>query len=187
MSESPLIESARRWVVDKYPYNSHHLLRSLESLDRIAPGSTEPVRLATLTHDMERAFPGLDQPVWTGEEDTAYYVAHSERSAQIVAAWLREQGADGETIRRVEELIKAHEFGGWPEANLVQAADSMSFLDVNVELFLKFAVSGRFTVRQVQAKFDYSRDRIQIPWVRELAEPLLARATARLAELSLNQ
>ena len=104
-----------------------------------------------------------------------------------MAAWLREQGADGETIRQVEELVKAHEFGGWPEANLVQAADSMSFLDVNVELFLKFAASGRFTVRQVQAKFDYSRDRIQIPWVRELAEPLLARATARLAELSLHQ
>jgi hypothetical protein len=186
MTESPLIESASRWVVEKYPYNSQHLVRSLEWLDRIAPGSAEPVRLATLTHDMERAFPGPDQPVWSGEEDAAYYVAHSGRSARIVGAWLREQGADGETIRQVEELIEAHEFGGWPEANLVQAADSMSFLDVNVDLFLRFAASGRFTVRQVQAKFDYSRDRIQIPWVRELAAPLLERATARLSELNLN-
>ena len=183
MSESPLIETASQWVIEKYPYNSHHLIRSLEWLDRIAPGSHEAVRLATLTHDMERAFPGPDQPVWNGDEDKEYYIAHSHRSARIVGVWLRERGADGEAVRQVEELIEVHEFGGWTEANLVQAADSLSFLEVNVDLFLGFARSGRFTARQVQAKFNYSHDRIQIPWVRELALPLLEQATAKLAEL----
>ena len=57
MTESPLVSAARDWVVDKYPYNRQHLLRSLERLDELAPGSAEAVRLATLTHDMERAFP----------------------------------------------------------------------------------------------------------------------------------
>lgn len=175
-----MIEAATQWVVDRYPYNSLHLIRSLEWLDRIAPGSAEPVRLATLTHDMERAFPGPDQPVWNGNEDHDYYVAHSNRSARIVGEWLREQNAEPDLVRQVEELIKVHEFGGWPEADLVQAADSLSFLDVNVDLFLNFAKTGRFSVAQVQAKFDYSHDRIRIPWVRELSLPMLERATARL-------
>lgn len=180
MSESALIETATHWVIEKYPHNSYHLIRSLEWLDRIAPGSSEAVRLATLTHDMERAFPGLDQPVWNGNEDKEYYVAHSHRSARIVGVWLNEAGADGELIRQVEGLIQVHEFGGWAEANLVQAADSLSFLEVNVDLFLDFVRSGRFTARQVRAKFDYSHNRIQIPWVRELSLSLLEQATAKL-------
>jgi hypothetical protein len=175
-----MIETATLWVIERYPQNSLHLVRALEWLDRIAPNSAEPVRLATLTHDMERAFPGPDQPVWNGDEDNDYYVAHSNRSARIVAAWLTEQSADPVLIRQTEDLIKVHEFGGWPEADLVQAADSLSFLDVNVDLFLGFLRSGRLTAAQVQAKFDYSHHRIRIPWVRDLSQPLLDRATARL-------
>ena len=85
--------AAEQWVVEKYPYNSYHLLNSLEWLDRIAPGSREPVRLATLTHDMERAFPGPDQPVPRALVDAEYHAAHSARSARIVGEWLRAQGA----------------------------------------------------------------------------------------------
>jgi hypothetical protein len=175
-----MIEIASAWVIDKYPHNSLHLIRSLEWLDRIAPESAETVRLATLTHDMERAFPGPDQPVWNGDEDNDYYIAHSNRSARIVGEWLREQKAEGELIAAVEKLIKVHEFGGWPEADLVQAADSLSFLDVNIDLFLGFVRTRRFTAAQVQAKFDYSHNRIRIPWVRELSLPMLQSATARL-------
>jgi len=178
-----ILETARQWVIDKYSYNSLHLTRTLEWLLRIAPESTDTTRMAALTHDMERAFPGPDQPVWDGNEDHDYYVAHSNRSARIVGAWLREQNADEDYVVEVEELIKVHEFGGWPEADFVQAADSLSFLDVNIDLFLGFAKSGRFTREQVGAKFDYSLTRIRIPWVQELARPLLESANARLAAL----
>ena len=181
-----LIETTTAWVLEKYIYNSLHMVNSLEWLDKIAPGSREAVRIATVTHDMERAFPGPDQPVWNGDEDHDYYVAHSARSARIVVAWLREQPEAAEAvIRDVDELIKVHEFGGWPEADLVQAADSLSFLDVNVELFLGFAKSGKFRPEQVRAKFVYSHDRIRIPWVQELAKQMLDRALERL-EAQLN-
>jgi len=177
-----LIETASEWVVDKYKYNSRHLIRTLEWLDRIAPGSAETTRMAALTHDMERAFPGPDQPIWDGNENYEYYVAHSNRSARIVGDWLRQQQAPPAFVTEVEELIKVHEFGGWPEADLVQAADSLSFLDVNIDLFLGFAQSGRFTVDQVRAKFEYSHTRIRIPWVRELSAPMLERANAKLLQ-----
>ena len=180
-----LVEAARAWVIEKYPYNRDHLVRSLEWLDRIAPESSEAVRLATLTHDMELAFPGPDQPVVKKlEEDPVYNRAHSDRSARIVGQWLREQQADDPLVLEVERLIRAHEDGGWPEANLVQAADSLSFLDTNVDLFLGFVRSGRFPAVDVKWKFEYSYDRIQIAQAKTLAKPLLDDALRKLAALN---
>jgi hypothetical protein len=180
---STLVETARAWVIDKYPYNRDHLVRSLEWLDRIAPDSSEAVRLATLTHDMERAFPGPDQPIARSLDDPIYNSAHSERSARIVGAWLRDRQADGTLVREVEDLIRAHEDGGWPEANLVQAADSLSFLDTNVDLFLGFVRSGRFSAPDVKGKFEYSYNRIQVPHAKPLARPMLDEALAKLTAL----
>jgi hypothetical protein len=169
--------------VDCYPYNSRHLLESLAWLDRIAPGSREAVRLATLTHDMERAFPGSDSPVMRGLGDAEYHAAHSARSARIVSAWLRDNRAAETVVEDVAALIRVHEDGGWPEANAVQAADSLSFLTTNVDLFLGFVRSGKFSARDVRWKFDYTFERIQLPHARELARPLLEDALARLAAL----
>jgi hypothetical protein len=184
MTDSALLETARRWVLDNYAYNSNHLVNTLEWLDRFAPGAREAVRLAALTHDMERAFPGPDQPVMTSLTDATYNRLHSERSARIVGAWFRTQTDDAALVTDIESLILAHEVGGWPEANLVQAADSISFLDANLELALNFVRKGRFTGPQVRAKLDYSFDRIQVPEVRTLAYPYLEHARARLAEIA---
>jgi hypothetical protein len=186
MPDSPLVAAARQWVIDTYPYNSNHLLKTLEWLDRIAPDANEPTRLAALTHDMERAFPGTDQPVHhviRGFDDHEYNAAHAARSARIVGRWLRNCGTEEAFVQEVERLIQAHEDGGWPEANLVQAADSLSFLEVNVDLFLNMARSGKRTLDEVCVKFDYTYERIQVSQARELALPLYEQARARLETL----
>jgi len=177
---TPLIEAARAWVIDRYPYNRHHLLKALEWLDRVAPDSPEAVRLATLTHDMERAFPGPDQPVIKTLSDPEYERVHSLRSARIVGAWLREQHAKEALVEHVEALIVAHEFGGWPEADLVQAADSLSFLETNIDLFLGFVRSGKHPAHEVRKKFNAMFSRIQVPRLKVLAQPLVDRALERL-------
>ena len=128
MPETAILVEARRWVVENYPYNRDHLLRALEWLDRLAPGAPEAVRLAALTHDMERAFPGPDSPVMKSLADPVYEQLHSERSARIVSEWLASHGADEQLTRDVAALIIAHEVGGTREADLVQAADRLSFL-----------------------------------------------------------
>jgi len=184
MVGTDFLEVARQWVIEQYPYNSDHLLNTLEWLDRFAPDARPAVRLAALTHDMERAFPGPDQPVMTTLTDPVYNRLHSERSARIVGGWFRAQAADAALVSEIEALVLAHEVGGWPEANLVQAADSISFLDANLELALNFVRKGRFTGPQVRAKLDYSYDRIQVPAVQLLARPYLEHARARLAELA---
>lgn len=183
VDEPSLVEPARQWVIAMYPYNSHHLIESLNWLERIVSGPAQCVRLAALTHDMERAFPGPDQPVMKSLVDPEYHQAHSARSARIVGAWLRDHGATEPLACSVEELIRVHEDGGWPEANLVQAADSLSFLDCNIDLFLGWVLHGKWPAAEVKRKFDYTYDRIQSPLAKDLALPMLETANARLALL----
>ena len=150
-TESPLIPLGRLWVIENYPYNSTHLLKSLEWLDRLAPDASEAVRLATLTHDMERAFGGPDA-IPIKMNDRAYEEAHSNRSARIVGEWLRANGADEDLAEAVENLIRVHEWGGSPDADLVQAADSLSFLETNVDLMLGFAKTGKYSPADIALK-----------------------------------
>jgi hypothetical protein len=187
MPESSLVEQARNWVVDNYPYNRDHLIRALEWVDRLSPNAREAVRLATLTHDMERAFPGPDSPAMSSLDDPEYERLHCERSARIVCDWLRKNGAGEELIRDVEELVLAHETGGTDEADLVQAADRLSFLETNIDLFLGFVRSGRFSIEDVRTKFEHSYYRIRVPDAKALALPLFKAADARLASLALNE
>ena len=135
MGESGFVDRARHWVVENYPYNRDHLIRALEWLDRLSPGLPEAVRLAALTHDMERAFPGPDSPAMDSLDDPVYERLHSERSARIVSEWLRSQGASDDLVHHVEKLILRHEIGGSREADLVQAADRLSFLETNIDIF----------------------------------------------------
>jgi hypothetical protein len=184
MSESAILEEARRWVVESYPYNRDHLLKALEWLDRLAPGAPEAVRLAALTHDMERAFPGPDSPVLKSLDDPVYERLHSERSARIVSEWLASQGADEDLTSEVAALIVAHEVGGTRDADLVQAADRLSFLETNVDLFLGFVESGRFSIDDVRTKFEHSYHRIRVPDAKALARPLYEQDDDRLALLA---
>jgi hypothetical protein len=177
-----LIDRARAWVEENYPYNRTHLVTSLEWLDKIAPGSRDAVRLATLTHDMERAFGGPDAiPIVLN--DRAYEKAHSDRSARIVGEWLAANGATPEIVADVEALIRVHEWGGWPDADLVQAADSLSFLETNVELMIGFLKSGKYSQDDIIAKIGAMYERIRVPAAKELARPMWRDAMQRLASL----
>ena len=181
-TESPLIQLGRLWVIEHYPYNSTHLLKALEWVDRLDADGSEPVRLATLTHDMERAFGGPDAiPIKLS--DRAYEEAHSNRSARIVGEWLRANRAPDDLAENVESLIRVHEWGGWPEANLVQAADSLSFLETNIDLMLSFVKTGRYTRADVASKINGMYERIQLPGAAELARPMWQRAMTRLEAL----
>ena len=182
---SELIEWSRRWVRDNYGKSAEHLLKAEEWLRRINPEASEALLLATLTHDMERAFPGPDSPridPARGPDDPIYNQAHSERSVRVVSDFLREQQASEALIADVACLIRAHEIGGWPEANWVQAADSLSFLEANIDFFLsRIGVpESDWTLTYVLAKFDWMYSRIQIAEARALAVPLHEAAMQKL-------
>jgi len=184
MADSPslLVQLGRLWVIEHYPYNRTHLLKSLEWLDRIAPEAREAVRIATLTHAMERAFGGPDAiPIVMN--DRAYEKAHSDRSARIVGEWLRANGGAPDLVKDVEDLIRVHEWGGWPDANLVQAADSLSFLETNINLMIGLVKSGKYPLAVIASKIDEMYNRIQVVPAKALAQPMWEQARMRLAGL----
>jgi hypothetical protein len=151
----------------------------------LAADAAEALRLAALTHDIERHFPGgphvnlADPP-----DEPTYRDAHSRRSADFIDAWLREQGAAESLVGDVRRLVLLHEWGGTPAADLVQAADSLSFLEVNPPLVERWVEEGRCSVERGVAQHRWMLERIRLEPARLLAEPLYETAVRRLSGAS---
>ncbi len=167
------------------PYSqAWHLERARDWVVYLDGGASLEMRLAAVTHDIERMFPG--GPVFDKQhgrwDDPHYLYAHAARSGAIVATWLREQNAaaDGCSAAEVDRLVTLHEFGGLGGADLVQAGDSLSFLETLQETVTRWVTAGECDIGQARAKYEYMAARIRIREARLLAEPLLAQAMAGL-------
>lgn len=166
---------ASEWIA---PYwNARHLVRTRDWVLELDPDASQALRLAALTHDIERHFPGGPTP---DPGNPLYERAHAERSARIVADWLTAEGADPELVLAVRDLVRAHEEGGWPEADILQAADSLSFLEVNVERPVAWVREGRCDLATAKARLRHLGERIKPAHAREAAAALLAEAERRL-------
>ena len=179
------LPAARAWVVDSEHPHARHLLRTEDWAVVLEPEAGEALRLAAVLHDIERAFPDPDAS-WDSARDwdsPVYNRWHQDRSARIATEWLRERGAAAELVEEVERLILVHEDGGWPEADVLQAADSLSFLETLAPLVVGWVESGRSTRERGAAKVQSSIDRMSpsLPRARELAEPMLRDALAAVA------
>jgi hypothetical protein len=73
-----------------------------------------------------------------------------------------------------------HEDRGWPEADVLRAADSLSFLETRAPLVVGWIESGRAAPERGAAKVRSSIERIKpdMTRARELAEPMLREALA---------
>jgi hypothetical protein len=179
-ARSALEAQAESWVADYF--NVRHLLRTRDWVVALSPGAGEDLRIAALTHDIERREPGgprLD-PRLQAWDDPDYLQEHSRRSALLVGRWLADAGAPEAIAGSTCELIELHEIGGTPQADLLQAADSLSFLEVNRGRPRIWVEEGRCDVPQAQAKLDWTRDRIRVPAAEQVAAGLHAQASAEL-------
>jgi HD domain-containing protein len=171
---------AEQWIA---PYwNAQHLMRTRDWALELDPHLPEAVRIAALTHDVERMVPGgpAKDPSLP-PDDESYNNDHSERSAELVAGWLSDHGAGEPLIGTVRELILLHEWGGTPEADIVQAADSIAFLEVNPAVVFGWLNEGRATPDQARAKLEWMFGRIRVERARKLAAPFYHSAIRALA------
>jgi hypothetical protein len=168
----------RTWIA---PYwNAHHLERTLDWTLELEPAAGDTLRIAALTHDMERHFPGGPQLDMSRQrpDDEVYNRAHSERSARIVGDFLRAHDADPDLVEGVERLVLAHEVGGWYEADVLQAADSISWLETNQDVAQRWVAEGRCDDAWAREKHRWSFERIRLERARELARPFYEQALA---------
>lgn len=176
-----LVERARAWVLEVHPH-ARHLDRTLDWLLVLEPDASEALRLAAVMHDIERAFEPDDVPPDRSDPVSSDYTTwHQERSARVAGEWLVfEQGAPAELADEVRGLVRVHEVGGGVDADLLQAADSIAFLEIQVDLFLRMVADGRLSRDAAERKFRWMFDRLQVERAREIAAPMLVEALARL-------
>lgn len=170
----PLEAAALDWIASYW--NAQHLVRTRDWLLELDPAAGLELRLAGLTHDIERNFPGGPAPDPGNPE---YERAHAERSAGIVGQWLAANGAADDLTADVTRLVTAHEVGGWREADLLQAADSLSFLEVNATRPAAWVRDGRCDPEQARARLRAMYDRIAVEEARVPAAALLEDAERR--------
>ena len=164
-------------------YQLEHLLCARKWAMELLPSASQELRFAALVHDAERYFPGGPTSTPTnGFDDADYLFAHSKRSADIVEAWLARQHPRPEAgfIRRVRALILRHELGGNFEEDVLQAADSLSFVEVYDWLAIEWVRSGLYPIADVRAKWDWMIERIRISSAVRSALPFYARTMAIL-------
>jgi len=163
-------------------YDSEHLRATVTWMLRLDPDAPEPLLFAALTHDIERAYPGGTQPdkangLW---DDVEYNTRHMRRSARIVSDWLESHAASEQFIERVAAPILEHEFGGSAHGDLIQAADSISFLDVDAHLAGRWVLNGETTIEYARTKLDWMYERIRLQRARPLARPVYESALRTL-------
>lgn len=179
---------AADWV---RPYSqAEHLLRTRDWLVHLAPEATVEMRIAAMTHDIERMFPGgpaLDHATITWDAPS-YLFPHSLRSAEAVGVWLGSLDAVSPTVdlAEIQRLIGLHEVGGLRGADELQAADSLSFLETLAGLTRDWVLSGACSTDKAAEKLHYMHDRIRVQDAREPAKHLLEWALAQLPSSAQN-
>ena len=164
------------WIEDYY--DRDHLTRAGDWMLALAPEAPEYLIVAALLHDLARKVPGgpwLDlatQP-W---DDRAYNDAHTGRSAIVVATWLTANGCDEELVLAVAQPIREHEFGGSRDGDLMQAADSISFLETNAPLVSGWANSGKCTTEKALEKLRWMGERVRHPEGSGIARRMMKRS-----------
>jgi NADPH:quinone reductase-like Zn-dependent oxidoreductase len=176
-----LVDRALAWVDDVHPH-APHLARTREWVLELDPEADEALQIAAVIHDIERAFPADEDPFdpTAAPGSGGYDEWHQRRSAEIGTRWLREQQAPEALTRDVEALVLVHETGGSPRADVLQAADSLSFLETQTELFIGFVRDGRLSRERAEEKLRLMQERIRIPRAAELGAPRLQAALARV-------
>jgi kynurenine formamidase len=176
-----LLHRARDWIQEVHPH-PEHLLRTEDWVVALEPDASEALRIAAVVHDIERAYPDPSAG-WDSARDwdaPEYNRWHQDRCAALVREWLDERGAAPGLAADVEALVRVHEEGGWHDADVLQAADSLSFLETMVPLVLTWSERGYGG--NAAGKLRHSLDRIapSLPRARELAAPLVDRALGQL-------
>lgn len=163
--------------------NPRHWLRTGYWIKEIYPEADEIMYISAICHDIERAFPLRDgevKPEIKNWDDPEYNLWHQNRSAEFAEKVLRDFGFnDDEKIYKIKDLIKHHEVGGNEEMNMLKDADSLSFLENNIEMFVA-SIPEKHSKEEIGKKFDFMYNRISSPKAKELAKPFYEEAIKKL-------
>ena len=186
--KSELFKKVEQFVIDSFGPNhisTPHLKKTADWLIKLRPDADEALLIAAISHDIQRA--EGDRPAQTDKEYkdfdvNDYLTYHQEKGAAIMEEFLTKEGASPETVQKVRHLVSRHELGGDDDQNLIKDADSLSFLENNINPFIRDKIP-EFGFDDVKKKFEWMFDRITSDKAKKLAEPFYKDAMRKLNEI----
>jgi len=173
-----LYKKAEQFVIDSFnKADKHgqikHFLRTVHWIKVLKSDVDVALLISAVAHDIERAYRQkdiLEKKTSAGYTNVEFFRPHEERGAEIIADFLKQQSATAEIIERVKMLVSRHEEGGNDDQNLLKDADSISFFENNISLFLTKHVQevGKEKVRK---KFDWMYNRITSKKAKQITRP----------------
>lgn len=152
---------------------SEHFEQTIYWTRQLKPDADEPILIAAYAHDIARAFrkENSEETFQNKEfDDLEILKEHQEEGARIMADFLRKEGYDESSIKRVYDMILHHEEGGDEESNLIKDADSISYLETNAVKHTKLI--NNLGKDKIKNKIDWMYNRISSDKAKELAKPL---------------
>ncbi len=162
-----LYKETINYVDNAFGGKKRHFERTVFWYEKFIPNLTEAHRIAAYAHDIERGLNGEKDRDYLNPE---FLIMHQQEGAKIMRNFLIEKGADENTISLVEHLITKHEVGGDFEQDALMDADSVSFMETNVENFVLNRIKED-GLEKVKGKIDWMFNRIKSPAAKEIARP----------------
>lgn len=184
---SELYKKVEQFVIDSFnkagkPSQIKHFIRTVHWVKVLKPDADDALLISAVAHDIERAFRKQDMEEKKHSysySDPKFFRLHEERGAEIIGDFLKEQGATAEIVERVKMLVSRHEEGGNDDQNLLKDADSVSFFETNISLFLTKHVQD-VGKEKVRGKFDWMFNRITSEKAKQIARPWYEEAIKKL-------
>ena len=181
-----LFEKTREFVRESFKDSEAQMLhfdRTVYWVNVLRPDADEAMFIAAIGHDLERSVrteeqkPEVKKVSFSNRDHLVY---HSEKGAEIMKNFLQNETDDVDLIERVVHLISNHEFGGDEDTNILMDADSLSFLENNVDLFIeKLPVAG---CAMIEEKFKWMFSRIHSEEAKAIAKPMYEEGIKRIRE-----
>ncbi len=117
------------------PEDPIHSKNTLKWLLKLKPNADEGLKIAALSHDIERAIEKRKVRRKDFKDYDKFKDAHALNSAKIIAKIMQECNISKKMIDEVYFLVRHHETGGTKPVDILKDADSISYFDVNLPLY----------------------------------------------------
>ena len=119
------------------PEDYEHAKNVKEWVLRLKPDATEQLKIAALSHDIERAIPERKVKRENFKDYNEFKKAHAINSGRIIKEILDNYPVDDKEKERIKFLVENHEFGEEGDEELLVLVDSdvISFFQINLPYY----------------------------------------------------
>jgi hypothetical protein len=176
-----LLDETKKYVDSLFePKHIPHFKRTLYWLKKLKPDADEALQIAAYAHDIGR-YKNISPEEFKKLGWKKFTELHQIEGENMINEFLSKHTEDKELIQTVGFLIRHHEEGGTPDADLIKDVDSLSFFDTNVSWFI-----DKDKIRNVESskeKLNWMFNRITSEKAKKIARPMYEDAMRKLENL----